>query len=135
MAEPVSKAVITLNLTSPEGQVQSVLDALRVPALSVRLKDITVTQGAPEGFRVFVNAKDAGPQTSIDDPAYVASVAFFPQPVVGKSAGSFVVDLTPALDRMAKQDLLAADAPLSLTLVPIGPEDARISVGEPELLK
>ena len=103
--------------------------------LDVRLADVTVEGSSVTGFRVFVNAPDAGAATPIDDPTYVTSFSFFPAPEEGSAAGSFVVDIGPALTKLAAQGEDRLEAPLTVTLVPIGAEDARIGLGSSELME
>ena len=132
-AEP--RPTLTLNLADTETGIETVRTALRRTALDIRLVDVTVEGASVTGFRVFFNATDARAETPVDDPAYVASFSFFPAPSVGSPAGTFVIDLEPALTRLAVREDVRLDDLVTLTLVPIGTEDARIGLGSSEIVE
>lgn len=108
--------------------------ALLRDALRLRLSDVTVSSEEVTGFRVFLNAPGEVANLTAEDPSFAGSVAFFPIAKPGMPAGSFVLDLDQALDRSLSRNDLRSDAPVTLTLVPIGPADAAIGLGGSELL-
>jgi len=83
----------------------------------------------PQDFfvRVFVNLPEANAQTSTDDPHYAGSFAFFGNPATehhGQASAAeaehprFLVDLTHTLRNLRERNSLAADAPVTVQLVP-----------------
>ncbi|MEP0210542.1 MAG: hypothetical protein ABJ370_00735 [Paracoccaceae bacterium] len=110
---------LTLDLSSPRKGNAAGFD--------VRLNDVIVEGDGITGFRVFINDPDAEAATSIEDPSYVTSFSFFPDPEPGVPAGTFVVDMDNAISRLL-QNGDELDAELTLTLVPIGASSSRIGL-------
>lgn len=106
-------------------------DSLRRASFSVRLAGVMVDGETVTGFHVFVNAPDANADTPVEDPSYVTSFSFFPAPAKGEVAGTFVVNLEPSLARLALRKGMRDT--LTLTLVPIGTEDAAIGLSSSEI--
>ena len=129
------RPTLTVNLADTGGDFETVGAALRRTAIGIRLEDVRVEGTSVTGFRVFVNAPDARFETPIDDPAYVTSFSFFPAPAPGSPAGTFVVDLGPALNRLAAREGMGVDDPVTITLVPVGTEDAQIGLGSLEIVE
>jgi tyrosinase len=71
--------------------------------------------------RVFVNLPNANERTSIEDPHYAGSFAFFGTRVEGgrghAEAPSFLVDVTRTLRELRRRQELSPGAPLSIQLV------------------
>ncbi|MCB1387278.1 MAG: hypothetical protein KDJ80_15175 [Nitratireductor sp.] len=139
MSDPVmlgeaAKPQPTLTLDLAASKSGTVGNALRAGGTDVRLVDVTVEGASVTGFRIFVNKPDASEATPIEEASYAGSVAFFPLPVAGQPSGTFVIDIDPALERMVSKEMVSIDDPLTVTLVPIGAEDARIGLGSSELV-
>lgn len=133
---PATRLTLTLATGATEGRGTEPLTlrrALLRDALSLRLVDVTVSDAEVSGFRVFLNAPE-GADLTPKAPSFATSVAFFPTAEPGKSAGTFVIDLAQALEKGLLRDDLRGDAPVQVTLVPIGPEDAEIGLGGSELV-
>lgn len=87
---------------------------------------------------VFVNAADASPQTSSDDPRYVGSFSFFGQSHVGHDR-SFVVDVTEAVRGQAADGRIGGAGGLDVQVLPVtadpsAPAEARFLVERVELI-
>jgi hypothetical protein len=95
---------------------------------SIRLtvQGITPPKPLDVGIRIFLNKSDADRTTSIDDPSYVTSLAFDHSHGEAVKTQTFVADLGPALRKLHKLNRLAANKPLTVTLVaiPIHPRDS-----------
>jgi tyrosinase len=75
--------------------------------------------------RVFVNLPDASPSTSMDDPHYAGSFAFFGTDAgnspehAGHQGRRFLVNLTPTLQKLTRAGQLQEGATITLHLVPV----------------
>ena len=104
----------------------------------VTVEHAEVPQPTELFVRVFVNLPGANAQTPSTDPHFAGSFAFFGNPAVGHdghAAGAgetprFMVDVTPTLQRLRQSGGMAADAPLTVQLVPT-PFDAPAPAAAP----
>jgi tyrosinase len=91
--------------------------------------------------RVFINKPDASAATSIDDPHYAGSFAFFCCPHEGMPTPSdklrYLVDVTPTVRRLSQAGSLSSELEVSLVTVPIEEqrriETQRLTLGRLEL--
>jgi tyrosinase len=99
--------------------------------------------------RVFINKPDASSQTSLDDPHYAGSFAFFCCPseesmkghegmaATGRPKAGYLVDLTPTLQKLNQGGSLSGGQ-LDVTLVPVPfeertPTTQRLTIGRLEV--
>jgi hypothetical protein len=85
-----------------KGDSRSMLSMTPSDRLVLTVGDIALPSGSDMYVRVFLNKPDANERTSIDDPHYAGSFAFFNGLHEGRtgSAGTFIVDLTEAVGRL-----------------------------------
>lgn len=122
------RSTVTLELGSNESSVFSQTD-LDVSLTGVMVEGLSVT-----GFRVFIDAPNADASTPLDDPAYVTSFSFFPTPTEGVPVGTYVIDLEQALARLHERENMSDSDTLTITLVPIGTDDARIGIASSQIV-
>jgi tyrosinase len=111
----------------------AVSQATRAGSRRVLLRVLGVEQPATGDFfvRVYVNAPDADVGTGTGSPRYAGSFAFFNDPDAhhhhGGANPAFVVDLTPALERLKSlpQPGAAGELSIQLVVVPQGSEAPR----------
>lgn len=109
-------------------QLDRVLGASADERLLLTLRDIEMPSGSDAFIRVFVNAPNAGPSTSTDDPHFAGSFFIFQDGEGNKNhkkGQSNVVDLTKTVRELSKNGLLAASDPLSVSLVAVPIGDAQ----------
>ncbi len=130
-AGPMARIVLSLSRgISGVPVIESLQDIiLRGSDITVRLNNMRIADGAATGFRVFLNLPDATPRTPVTHDRYVTSGAFFPLPA-GKAdsqvVGSFVISLKAALAKLAASPGPIDPMPLTMTVVPIGDQRAKI---------
>lgn len=88
------------------------------PTLSLAIEGVRAPR-AEAGIRVFVGHPGATAATALDDPRYVGSFTFFPEPsgAEAEEPSTFLLDLGPSLRRLAPAERLAPGDRLQVTLV------------------
>jgi hypothetical protein len=103
-------------------------DDPNAPGIRLTVQGVTPPKPLDVGIRVFLNKSDADRTTPFDDPSYVTSLAFDHSHGEGEAVKpqTFVADLGPTLRKLQKSSRLAANKPLTVTLVavPIHPRDS-----------
>ena len=127
---------------------RSVLDANGKDKAVLTLDEVEIPEKQDVFVRVFINKPDASANTSIDDPHYAGSFAFFccseesmkgqqGMAMAGRPKTGFLVDVTPTLRKLGQGGSLSS-AQLEITLVPVPYENRpvitkRVTLGRLEI--
>lgn len=114
----------------PGVKLQSLTDDEPTNRLLVRIEDVTAPKYEDLFVSVFVNKRDASPETSASDPHFAGSFAFFASNHESAHSGglmTFLVDLTSAVETLQRSGELADGDPIELTFVPRSFESNRPS--------
>ena len=127
---------------------RSVLEAGGKDKAVLTLDEVEIPEKQDIFIRVFINKPDASGDTSIDDPHYAGSFAFFccseesmkgqaGMAMTGRPKTGFLVDVTPTLRKLSQGGSLPS-AQLDITLVPVPYENRpvttqRVTLGRLEI--
>lgn len=138
----LADGVVTYELISTpavSSRVGASLEKNEHIAVRLRLTGIRIPRDRDVAIRVYVNCPRPGPDVPLTDPSYVTSVTFFHGPHGGDRHGgpgtvSFLVDLTPALDRLYADRPFRTTEPVNVSLVAkaLFPEHRRAWTGSIE---
>jgi tyrosinase len=117
------------------GRVRSAAEAGKASRVVLIAGDVEIPEKRDFYVRVFLNKPDASPESSIDDPHYAGSFAFFfdesaikgHEGAAGTAKAGYLVDVTPTLRILGQAGSLSST--LDVSLVPV-PYSRRQAVGE-----
>jgi hypothetical protein len=91
-------------------------------ALRIRIEGLSDATAGATRIRVFLNCAYLSPETPIEDPHYVGTVAFFPHgPGHGSEPTTFVLDGSRTIQRLSRLGRPEATAPIQVQLIATGP--------------
>jgi tyrosinase len=90
-------------------------------ATYLQIKDVPSPTTPSTALRVFLNCKNPSLETSLDDPTYVTTVAFFGGGHAGDThpGTSFTLNVTRTIARVVQAGIYAAGQPIDVAILPV----------------